>query len=90
MLTRSTATPGTALSTPQGSRAFGTRASSSLVSVVAVPRRLLSTSGVSACTSTVSATAVTFITTTTSTFSPVVTRILRSVEANPASASVMA
>ena len=89
MLTRSTITPGTARSTPQGSRAFGIFDSSSVVIVVAVPRRLLSTSGVSAWTSTVSATPETFIPNSSSTFSPVVILILRTVDAKPASDSVI-
>jgi hypothetical protein len=88
MLTRSTMTPGTARITPQGSRAFGTLLSSSLVIVVAVPRRLLSTSGVSAWTSIVSATPETFMPNSSSTFSPVVTLILRAADAKPASVRV--
>ena len=50
MFTRSRSTPGTLRSTPQGSRALGTCDSSSVVSVVPVPRFLVSTSGVSAVT----------------------------------------
>src|SRR5688572_10705006 len=73
MLTRSRSTPGTFLSTPQGSRALGTLLSSSDVMVVAVPRFLTSTSGVSAVTVTVSATLATFRENATFTFSPVVT-----------------
>ena len=89
MLTRSTITPGTARSTPHGSRAFGIADSSSLVMVVAVPRFLLSTSGVSAWTSTVSATPETFIEKSSSTFSPVVILNLRTVDAKPASDRVI-
>ena len=84
MLTRSTRTPGTAFMTPQGSRALGMLFSSASVMVVEVPRFLLSTRGVSAWTSIVSATPETFMPNSTSTFSPVVTRNLRAVEAKPA------
>jgi hypothetical protein len=55
MLTRSTSTPGTVLSTAQGSRPCGTCVNSSLVSVVEVPIFLVSTTGVSSVTFTVSA-----------------------------------
>ena len=83
MLTRSSSTPGTFLRTPQGSRALGICCSSSVVIVVAVPRFLLSTSGVSAGTSTVSATPETLRPNSSSTFSPVVTRTLRDAAAKP-------
>ena len=56
MLTRSTITPGTVRSTAQGSRELGTWCSSSVLSVVPVPVFLVSMTGVSAVTVTVSST----------------------------------
>ena len=61
MLTRSTRTPGTVFSTGQGSRDCGVWDSSSLVRVVEVPTLLVSTTGVSAVTVTVSSTEATFM-----------------------------
>ena len=60
-LTRSTTMPGTVFSTAHGSRPCGTCCSSSRLMVVEVPTRLVSTTGVSAVTVTVSSTVATFM-----------------------------
>ena len=59
-LVRSTRTPGTVFRMAQGSRPWGTWASSSLVRVVEVPTRFVSTAGVSAVMVTVSSTVASF------------------------------
>ncbi len=89
MLTRSRSTPGTFLSTPQGSRALGTLFSSSAVMVVAVPRFLMSTSGVSAVTVSASSRVLTFRANATLMFSPVVTVTSRDTSLNPARPTVI-
>ena len=89
MFTRSSSTPGTFLSTPQGSRALGTFCSSSVVMVVAVPRFLVSTSGVSPVTVTVSAIWATFIPKSTVRFSPEVTFSSRATVLKPVRVTVI-
>jgi hypothetical protein len=86
--TRSTRTPGTVFSTAQGSRDCGVSASSSLVRVVAVPTRLVSTTGVSAVTVTSSACVATFKPKVRFTFWPVVTTTSRFTVANPVMVTV--
>ena len=88
MFTRSRSTPGTFLSTPQGSRAFGVCWSSALSIVVAVPRRFMSTTGVSAVTVTDSSMVATFMPNVRLTFWPVVTMTSRFTVAKPVRATV--
>ena len=86
-LTRSTMTPGTVRMRAQGSRELGIWMSSSLEMVVAVPTRLVSTTGVSPVTVTVSSTEATLRENPSSTFCPMTTVTGRVTPVKPVSAT---
>ena len=88
-LTRSICTPGTVRMNAQGSREFGSFASSSWLTVVPVPILLESITGVSASTVTVSATPATLTLKLTSTLTPAETMTVRCVVAKPGMATEM-
>ena len=87
-LTRSICTPGTVRMNAHGSREFGILLSSSLLTVVPVPIFLVSITGVSASTVTVSATLATLSEKGTSTLTPALTITVRWVVAKPPRATV--
>ena len=76
-------TPGTVFSIAQGSFDCGVLCSSAVVSVVAVPTFLMSTTGVSAVTVTVSSTDFTLIGNVSVALTPVVTMTSRSILLKP-------
>ena len=87
-LTRSTMTPGTVLSTAQGSFDCGVLSSSAVVSVVDVPVFLMSTTGVAAVTITVSEMPPTVSVKGMALLTPVLTMTSRDCFVNPASSTV--